>query len=83
MAIAKNFIKHAEALLYQMELELSPVGMVVQNLSAAARRIYARCLAAGTLDKSKWLPAKAKKKPAKWRALNVPGTWWWAQGTLA
>lgn len=78
MAIAKNFRKYAEALLVQLELPLQGFAKTIQNMRGAVLAAYRRSLEAGTWKRSRFVQ-KPKKKPAKWRAVDVPGCWFWIQ----
>ncbi|MBB2487463.1 hypothetical protein H5407_19690 [Mitsuaria sp. WAJ17] len=78
MAIAKNFRKYAEALLVQLELPLQGFAKTIQNMRGAVLAAYRRSLDAGTWKRSRFMQ-KPKKKPAQWRAIDVPGCWFWGQ----
>ena len=82
MAIAKNFRKFAEALLYQLELPLHGFERTIQNLRGAVLAAYRRSILAGTWDKAKFTPKRPKKPIAAWPALAVPGAWFWHQKRL-
>ena len=82
MAIAKNFRKYAEALLYQLELPLNGFERTIQNLRGAVLACYRRSILAGTWDKAKFLPKTPRRPVRAWPARAVPGAWFWHQGRL-
>lgn len=82
MAIAKNFRKHAEALLCQFELRFDPLQRVMQSLPRAEWWALLRAAQRGLLDSRKWLPRAPKRKPAAWPAATLPGEYWWTQRSL-
>lgn len=82
MAIAKNFRKYAEALLYQLELPLHGFDRTIQNLRGAVLACYRRSILAGTWTKGKFLPKQPRNPAQAWPALAIPGIWFWHQTKL-